>query len=276
MATLIPRVPTNNNQQYTLDAQISAGANSVTLNQSVAGTVQAPGYFVVDRIDSSNNKTPTKREYKKFTGVSGANLTGITNVDGTDQVHAVGAIVEFVPDVKYEGDWYLAMTTEHDLYGIHGSLPSLTFVKSVTGSFGGINMTSLASLRDVTVYNSINITGASLQGFPIHPTWVIPGTPSGATTSAGKPLDLPIGGNIEWASVVLRSPVSGASLVLDINKNFTTIFTDQNTRLSILGGGTYASTASIAVKIFKSGDVFTIDVDNGGSMADLTVKFRGR
>lgn len=288
----LPRVPTSNNQQYTLDAQIAAGANSLTLNQSVAGVIRAPGYVVVDRIDTSGNKTPTKREYKKFTGVSGAQLTGLSNVDGTDQVHAVGAIVEVVPDVKYEQDWYDWGITEHDTSGVHASLPSLTYVRSVVGDFGGVNLTSnasirtietlslvgasQASIRQVNVGNLLNFSGASLTGqLPVVPVWVIPGAVSAATVAVGKPLDMPQTGYIEYASVVLRSPVSSASLVLDINKNFTTIFTDQNTRLSILGGGTFASTASIAVKTYNRGDIFSVDVDAGGSLADITVKFRG-
>ena len=273
----LSRVPTSNNQQYTLDAQIAAGASSLTLNQSVAGVFRAPGYVVIDRIDTSGNKTPTKREYKKFTGVSGANLTGLTNVDGTDQVHAVGAIVEVVPDVKYEQDWYDWAILEHDTNGVHASLPSLTYIKTGVGDFGGINLTSLASIKDIRLSNSFNASGASLQALPLVPAWVLPGVLSLATVSIGKPLDMPFPGTIEFVSMVLRSPVSGSSLVVDLNKNFTTVFTDQGTRISILGGGTFASTASLAVKSFNSGDVFTVDIDNGGgTAADLTVKFRAR
>ena len=100
MATL-PRVPTNNATQYTLDSQLSAGGVTATLNQDVSSVVRAPGFFVIDRVDSSGNATSTKREYIKFTGVSSADLTTLTRglAGSTDQVHAVGAIVEFVPDV---------------------------------------------------------------------------------------------------------------------------------------------------------------------------------
>lgn len=269
MATL-PRVPTSNNKQYTLDAQAAAGATSVTLNQSVAGVVRAPGYFVVDRIDSSNNLTANKREYKSFTGVSGAQLTGVTNVDGTDQVHAVGAIVEFVPDVKYEQDWYDWGITEHSTLGQHASLPSLVIVKTLD-----FYAASLASVQFLNVMGRLNASGASLTGLPVVPVWVIPGTVSAATTSVGKPLDMPQAGTIEWVSVVLRSPVSGASLLIDVNKNFASIF-DAGTRPTILGGGTYASTASVATKTFNAGDVFSVDVDAGGNLADITVKFRAR
>jgi hypothetical protein len=104
------RVPTQNNQQYTLDTQYTSGGSSLTLNQSVTGVVQAPGVCVVDRVDSSGTKTPTKRTYYAFTGVSGAQLTGLTTVDGTDQNHAVGAIVEFVADVDTINSYYDALS----------------------------------------------------------------------------------------------------------------------------------------------------------------------
>ena len=150
MATY-PRVPTGNNKNYTLDAQISAGANSLTLNQSVAGVVRAPGYLVIDRIDTSGNVTATKREYKYFTGVSGAQLTGLSNSDGTDQVHEVGAIVEFVPNVGDENDKYDVFTTEHTTTGQHGSLLSLSYAR--VGNLIGLSQASL---------NTLNLTSLKL------------------------------------------------------------------------------------------------------------------
>ena len=265
-----PRVPTTNNRQHTLDAQISASATTITLNESVAGVVRAPGYIVIDRIDSSGNITASKREYKYFTGVSGAQLSGVTSVDGTDQVHAVGAIVEFVPTVNHENDKYDVFTTEHSALGQHTSLLSLTTVK--TGTLMGL---SQASLNLLSITTHLQASGASLSGFPIFPAWVLAGTVSAATTAIGKPLSMPKTGNLQWASVTLRSPISAASLIIDINKNFTSIF-EAGTRLSILGGGTFASTASINTKAFTQGNVFSVDVDAGGWFADATVQLEGR
>lgn len=126
----LPRVPTNNFLSYTLDAQIAAGGNVITLNQSVAGVIVAPGYCVIDRIDTAGNKTPTKREVKKFTGVSGATLTGVTSVDGTDQVHAVGAVVEMTHTVNHEEDLYDTLKVEHNDDGTH----TLTIPVKATGA----------------------------------------------------------------------------------------------------------------------------------------------
>jgi hypothetical protein len=259
MATY-PRVPTGNNKQYTLDAQISAGATSLTLNQTVAGVVRAPGYLVIDRIDSSGNVTATKREYKYFTGVSGANLTGLSSSDGTDQVHAVGAIVEFVSNVGDENDKYSVFTTEHSDLGQHGSLPSLSYAR--VGNLVGLSQASLNTLNltNLIASNGLNASGASISGVDaIRPTWVF-STLSGASTGIGAPVSMPASGTIRFVSVALQSPVSGASLILDVNKNNTSIF-DTGTRISILGGGTFASTASIATKIFSAGNFMSVDQD---------------
>lgn len=145
MATLY-RVPTQNALQYTLDAALTAGGTSLTLNQSVTGVVRAPGVVVIDRVDASGNATASKREYISFTGVSGAQLTGLSRglASSTDQVHSVGAIVEFTPDVVQEQEWYAWGTTEHTVGGVHASMPSVSFLK---------------------VYTHLNASGASLSGF---------------------------------------------------------------------------------------------------------------
>lgn len=106
MAQALLQVPTSNNQQYTLSSGYTAGGATLVLSQSVSGIVQSPGICVVDRIDTNNSLTPTKRTYYKFTGVSSATLTGVSAVDGTDQNHSVGAVVEFVPDVKWAQSVY--------------------------------------------------------------------------------------------------------------------------------------------------------------------------
>lgn len=94
--------PSINGIQKTLDAQLLSGITaSMTLN-NVTGIQDKPGVCVVDLIDANEKFTPAKREYISFTGVSGNTLTGLTrNADsgGSDQDHAVGAIVQFPADV---------------------------------------------------------------------------------------------------------------------------------------------------------------------------------
>ena len=277
----LPRVPTQNNTQYTLDAQIAAGASSLTLNQSVAGIVRAPGVLVIDRIDSSGTKTPTKREYKRFTGVSGAQLTGLSGglAGSTDQVHAVGAIVEFVPDVLQEQDWYDWATFEHTTDGVHASLPSLTVARTKELAVASLATIQRADITNLFATNVINASGASLQALPIVPVWVFSGTVSGATTNLGIPLDMPNPGTIQWISAITRAGSSNSSLFLEITKNGAALLGGNASQsvLMIPLNGTFASTASISSPRFNAGDVFNFTVLKAGSMAqDLTVKFYAR
>ena len=242
MALIQP--PTENAAQFTLDSQLVQGGGTATLNQDVSSIAQSPGLVVIDRVDASGNSTPTKREYMTFTGVSTADLTGLTRALGgsTDQVHAVGAIVEFVPDVVWAQSIHDAIIKEHDTSGVHVSLASLQFIS-----------------------------------FPAraNPVWYLPALQSGPSLGIGRPLKMPIGGTFEWFAMTLHNPISGASLVIDVNNGGVSIF-EASTRPAILGGGTFVSTASINTTAFSESDEMTVDLDNGGNAVDATIQLSGR
>jgi len=103
MATSIFYPPLDNALQKTLGGDLNSGVTaSLTLNN--ANRVQnKPGVIVVDRIDTNGDlKESSDREYIIYTRVSGSTLTGLTRGDGgsTDQDHATGAVVEFVPGIS--------------------------------------------------------------------------------------------------------------------------------------------------------------------------------
>ena len=129
--------PSVNALQKTLDAQLLAGATaSMTLN-NVTSIVNGPGVVVVDRVDSNGDSTASKREYISFTAVSGSTVTGLTrNVDGggSDQDHAVGAIVEFVNDVVQAKEVKDIIETEHSTAGVHSGLTSAIITNTGTGN----------------------------------------------------------------------------------------------------------------------------------------------
>lgn len=104
MAGPLKYPPSQNAVQKTLGGSLSAGTTaSVTLN-NVTGLQNKSGVFVVDRVDTNGVETPSKREFIGYAGTSGSTLvTLVRNIDGsgTDQDHAVGAIVEFIPDVVW-------------------------------------------------------------------------------------------------------------------------------------------------------------------------------
>lgn len=67
---------------------------------------------------------------------------------------------------------------------------------------------------------------------------------------------------------------TGSSLIVDVNKNGTTIFTTQSNRPTITAGTNTATAAAINVASMAIGDYLTIDIDQVGSTtpgANLTV-----
>jgi hypothetical protein len=68
---------------------------------------------------------------------------------------------------------------------------------------------------------------------------------------------------------------TGASLIVDVNKNGTTVFTTQGNRPTIaISGFTSGKVTNMDVTTFAAGDYITVDVDQVGSTiagTDLTV-----
>jgi hypothetical protein len=68
---------------------------------------------------------------------------------------------------------------------------------------------------------------------------------------------------------------TGASIIVDVNKNGTTIFGTQSARPTIAASGFTNKTTGHTVTTIADGDYFTVDVDQVGSSvagANLTVQ----
>jgi hypothetical protein len=259
--------PTQNSLQMTLDAQLAAGETStLTLNQDVSSLLQAPGVLWVDRVDSNGDSTPTKREYIKFTGVSGSTVTGLTRglAGSTDQVHAVSAIVEFGPDIVQSQAIYDTVVQEHSTVGTHTSLPSVSILSvkshfsvsgaSVTGVFpeptSGIKgvfswgqdkalVTSLVTVTDAT---SVMAFQRATQNLTLNGFWA--GVASAPSTSAVlmdvKYSSLASG---PWTSIFTDKPF------IDIGENDT---------------DSSASTSALALTSLASGTLLRAEIEQPG------------
>jgi hypothetical protein len=88
----------------------------------------------------------------------------------------------------------------------------------------------------------------------------------------------PAAATIIGVSMAINTAPTGASLIADVNKNGTTIFTTQANRPSIaISANATASPAVPDVTAYAAGDYVTIDVDQVGSTiagSDLTVHVR--
>lgn len=87
----------------------------------------------------------------------------------------------------------------------------------------------------------------------------------------------PIAGKILSVGITVGTAPTGAAILVDVNKNGTTIFTTQANRPSIAGAGFASSDAVPDVTSAAVGDYMTVDIDQVGSTiagADLTVTVR--
>jgi hypothetical protein len=262
MAAGIPQVPSVENVSTTLSAGITDSAS--TMSVADASNLTFPCYLVIDRVDASGTvKSTSLWEYVKVTNISGNDLT-ITRGQGgsTQQSHSSGAVVEAVITAAHFEEWYDVLNPEHTAAGGH--------VITGTMTVAGMNLASVATIASASfTHLNANASYTGL-GVGVFPTFVMPNNASTATVSIGKPLTMPRAGTARFVNVTLRAPVSAASVIWDINKNYTSIF-DAGTRPSILGGGTFVSTASIATSNFKAGDTVSVDLDAGGEFKDATL-----
>lgn len=73
--------------------------------------------------------------------------------------------------------------------------------------------------------------------------------------------------NILGVSATIDTPPTGASVIVDMNKNGTSIFTNQANRPTILAGsnGTAAEVTNMDIIAVAAGDYITVDIDQIGS-----------
>ena len=198
MATTIKFPPESNAIQKTLDSALLTGITaSMTLN-NVTDIQDKAGVCVVDAVDANGVATPTKREYIIFTGVSGSTLTGLTrNADGggSDQDHAVGAIVQFVPDVLAQQAIIDNFLVQHADGGVHTD--ALVTSLKATGAVVNTGTSDVTIVTPKAIADSdyaktsdITVTASSTTTFTnkrINPRIV---TAASYTTDTGTALDV--------------------------------------------------------------------------------------
>lgn len=121
---------------------------------------------------------------------------------------------------------------------------------------------------------------SSISATPVYETFTYSAAPGNVATGTGKArLYLEGSYQVETVRAAVNTAPTGATLICDVNKNGTTIYTSQGNRPTIAISGFTATGNSPAVKTFAAGDYITVDVDQVGSTitgADLTVTVRLR
>lgn len=162
---------TTNANQKTLDAALNSGVTASATFNNTTGIQNKKGVFVVDRVDTNGVLTPNKREYIGFTGTSGSTVVTLTrNIDGggSDQDHAVGAIVEFGPDAVWADGVMDALDNAFDSTGaVDGTkIVTITGTQTITGdkTFSGTSAFSGSVTFTGTVTGAGAATWTSFAG----------------------------------------------------------------------------------------------------------------
>jgi len=94
------------------------------------------------------------------------------------------------------------------------------------------------------------------------------------TTSGKQAIRMPFAGKISYVTAALITAPVGASAIVDLHKNGTTMYTTQGNRPTIAAGSTYVTATLPDVLTWAAGDVLQIECDQKGSStagADLSV-----
>ena len=136
---------------------------------------------------------------------------------------------------------------------------------TITSNDGSITITKVSSNVDLSVTSAVATTA------PVMFSHVGPAVTGTGVSRVPLPAAATIGGVIATANTA----PTGQSLIFDVNKNGTTIFTTQANRPAIAAGTNSTSLAAIPdVTALATGDYLTVDIDQVGSSvagADLVV-----
>jgi len=100
-----------------------------------------------------------------------------------------------------------------------------------------------------------------------------------ATDNASYEVPVPDPWVCERVYINVKTAPSGASLIVDVNLDGTTIFTTQGNRPTITAASTTGNSGKPDVVVFAKNQILSIDIDQIGSSvagADLIVEIRGR
>jgi hypothetical protein len=145
----------------------------------------------------------------------------------------------------------------------------------ITAPPGSVNMAETGSLyvkstgTGNTGWVALGASGAADVDFEV---FTQPGT---LTVGTGKArLKFPFSVTLQTVGIAVDTAPTGASLIVDVNKNGTTVFTTQANRPTITASGFASADMTPNTTAMATTDYLTIDIDQIGSTiagADLTV-----
>ena len=157
-----------------------------------------------------------------------------------------------------------------------GSGSVLTTKGDLVGYASGAVRIPVGTNNQVLTADSAQSSGVKWSNVTTGPS-LAPFSHSGAATVGAGVVRFPVptAATISGVIATANTAPTGASLIFDVNKNGTTIFTTQANRPSIAAGSFATSAAAVPdVTSLVAGDYLTVDIDQIGSTvagSDLVV-----
>ena len=85
------------------------------------------------------------------------------------------------------------------------------------------------------------------------------------TTGVKQVMRLPFAGKVTYVTAAVGTAPAGSSIILDINKNGTTMYTTQGNRPTIAAAGTSVTATNPDVLTWAAGDRLSLEIDQVGS-----------
>lgn len=225
--------PTANFIQKTLASELLTGVTASASLNNTTKIQNAAGVMIIDRIDANGSETPTKVEVIPFTSTSGSTVVTLTRgaAGTTDQDHAVGAIVEFGPDIVWAQGIIDTFVVEHNVDGTHKAALVTTLKATgavVTTGTSDVTIVTPKALADAGII-ATTVTASStstLTNKRIEPRIV---TAASYTTDTGSSLSVATADIFQvtaQAGALLfnapgGTPVAGQKLIIRIKDDGT-------------------------------------------------------
>lgn len=152
--------------------------------------------------------------------------------------------------------------------------PNLDAVLGVGNDAGGQKITNVAAptvASDVANKSYVDGAGGGGGGLGLL-TWSVPGTLTVQNGVSQTPI--PTGATIAGVLIRAATAPTGSSIIVDVNKNGSTIYTTVGNRPTIAVSTNVSSLAVPDIGTLSAGDYITVDIDQVGSTiagSDLVV-----
>lgn len=132
----------------TLATTKDSGASTMSLSSATGLPTTTALDFTVGRVDSSGTRTPSTKAVYKGT-LSGTTVSNLTLIEGTDQSHAAGTVVEITFTASMWNDHIDHHLAEHNQDGTHGDVTTTSISNS-----GALTQTGAATITGALTLKS--------------------------------------------------------------------------------------------------------------------------